>query len=381
MKHIIATILLIAATFSTALAQTVETILTAPANFEDISVAPDGTLFLASAPGGHLVWKVTLEGELSVYAQNIYGALGGTVSPDGTVYMSLWNWGQVRAIAQDGSHVPVVTGVSGPTGIAMSNDPRYIYYAAYNTGAIYRFDTESIERELLENGPEIYGPDGLVVDDDETLYMANFLDSRIHKRTADGEMSLLATLPGNGTGYIDYHDGVLYVAGLNTHKIYQIDTSDGSWSVLAGTGVPGSTDGPALEAQFTAPNGLALSPDGRYLYIGESGRLRRITLSSTTAVGEVVIQPAQLHGASPNPFNPRTTISFSLAESGAVDVSVHDLRGRRVADLFSGSLPAGNHPVSWNGLDRAGRAVASGVYVVRLNAAGSVQSKTMTLAR
>ena len=361
--------------------QTVDKLLTAPANFEDISVGPDGSLFLVSAPGGNVVWKVTPGGSLSTYAQNMQGPLGGAVGPDGTVYVSMWNTARIQAIAPDGTQSPVATGISGPTGIAVANDPRYIYAASYNWGAIYLIDTQTGTRAVLENGPEIYGPDGIVVDENDNLYLANFLDSRIHKRSASGDLELLATLPGSGTGYIDYRDGVLYVAGLNTHVIYRVDAVTGAWSVLAGTGQPGAVDGPLLQAQFNAPNGLALSPDGQYLYIGESGRLRRISLDGVAGAVETLPAPLDLHGAAPNPFNPRTTIRFALDQDREVRVSVLDVRGFRVAELFAGYLPAGEHELAWDGRDSAGRATASGTYFVQAVTGAATATSKMVLAR
>jgi hypothetical protein len=71
--------------------------------------------------------------------------------------------------------------------------------------------------------------------------------------------------------------------------------------------------------------------------------------------------------AMPNPFNPRTTIPFSLPSHGDVSLDVYDVLGRRVVTLLDGILSAGTHRVVWNGTDDAGRHVGSGTYVVRLH--------------
>ncbi|MCP3859200.1 MAG: T9SS type A sorting domain-containing protein [Phycisphaeraceae bacterium] len=68
----------------------------------------------------------------------------------------------------------------------------------------------------------------------------------------------------------------------------------------------------------------------------------------------------------PNPFNPVTTISFSLAEPGAVQLAVYDVRGRMVRTLVSGDMSAGEHEVVWQGKDDAGHQVASGLYFARM---------------
>ena len=66
----------------------------------------------------------------------------------------------------------------------------------------------------------------------------------------------------------------------------------------------------------------------------------------------------------PNPFNPTTNISFTLADAGAVRLTVYDLLGREVAKLVDQTLPAGATHVTWNAAETSG--LASGVYFYRL---------------
>ncbi len=74
-----------------------------------------------------------------------------------------------------------------------------------------------------------------------------------------------------------------------------------------------------------------------------------------------------LQGARPNPFNPRTTISFDLATAGAVALEIYDLKGARVRCLVDESMVAGQHAVVWNGENDLGQRVASGVYLARFH--------------
>ncbi len=68
----------------------------------------------------------------------------------------------------------------------------------------------------------------------------------------------------------------------------------------------------------------------------------------------------------PNPFNPSTTITYDLPESGPVTLAVYDLQGRQVAILAQGFRRAGRHSAVWQGRNRAGESVGSGVYLYRL---------------
>lgn len=89
----------------------------------------------------------------------------------------------------------------------------------------------------------------------------------------------------------------------------------------------------------------------------------------------------RLVGAHPNPFNPRTTVQFELAEAGPVSLEVFDTRGRRVDVLAQGRWEAGAHDIVWQGLDGAGRALPSGIYFLRMQTEAGTQLEKMTLVR
>ena len=78
----------------------------------------------------------------------------------------------------------------------------------------------------------------------------------------------------------------------------------------------------------------------------------------------------------PNPFNPRTTINFSTPREGHVNLSVYDIRGRRVGTLMDETQPAGEHSLVFSPDD-----LASGVYFYRLKAPGFEQVRRLVLVR
>lgn len=82
-----------------------------------------------------------------------------------------------------------------------------------------------------------------------------------------------------------------------------------------------------------------------------------------------------LSAPAPNPFNPRTTFSFTLARPSDTRVVIHDARGRRVDQLWNGPLGAGDHTFTWDGRDVNARRVASGVYFVKVRG-GSFEART-----
>ncbi len=90
----------------------------------------------------------------------------------------------------------------------------------------------------------------------------------------------------------------------------------------------------------------------------------------------------QLRPNAPNPFNPRTEISFFTAgESETVSLDIFDARGNRIRQLLSGPLNGGWHTAVWNGRDDHGRPCASGIYHARLRQGTARQVMKMTLVR
>lgn len=84
----------------------------------------------------------------------------------------------------------------------------------------------------------------------------------------------------------------------------------------------------------------------------------------------------------PNPFNPETKIRYNLPAAGFVKVEIFDLLGRTVATLVdNNNHQAGYHIVTWNGKNRDGRQVASGVYVYRLTTSKETLVRKMLLMK
>lgn len=68
----------------------------------------------------------------------------------------------------------------------------------------------------------------------------------------------------------------------------------------------------------------------------------------------------------PNPFNVATRLKFSLPQSAEIQLAVFDMLGREINEITAGIQPAGHYEMIWNGRNRAGEELASGVYLVRL---------------
>ncbi len=88
-----------------------------------------------------------------------------------------------------------------------------------------------------------------------------------------------------------------------------------------------------------------------------------------------------LYANTPNPFNPATKLAFALSRPGAVSLRIYGIDGRLVRTVVAGDLAVGRHEYMWYGDDDGGRTVASGTYVVRLEAPDRSQMQRITLVK
>lgn len=102
--------------------------------------------------------------------------------------------------------------------------------------------------------------------------------------------------------------------------------------------------------------------------------------SGATGVGDTPTQLA-VTSVAPNPFNPRTTVSFDLPIAGPVELIVYDTRGRTVKTLVATEVEAGSHTAVWNGKDNNGAKAAAGVYLIRLKSGSEHRTVKVVIAK
>ncbi|HKW14906.1 MAG TPA: FlgD immunoglobulin-like domain containing protein [Candidatus Krumholzibacteria bacterium] len=105
-----------------------------------------------------------------------------------------------------------------------------------------------------------------------------------------------------------------------------------------------------------------------------------VSLSGVTAVGTPGLNAYDIIAVVPNPFNPETSIHFSLPRAVAVSAEIYAIDGSRVVSLLRGeNLPAGEDQVRWDGRNASGQRVASGVYLFRLTSVLGVRTARLVL--
>ena len=179
-------------------------------------------------------------------------------------------------------------------------------------------------------------------------------------------------------------------------RMVEIDESGRIWS--SGLGTTGYLENNEWhlipELANTASDKFIFDGNGRYALNAfemdtDSDPVERINFSgvyeyipNTVAVKEKS-KPEPFITASnyPNPFNPSTTISFSLPQESYVTVSVYNVSGQKIATLTSEKMPAGNNSVTWNAQTDTGSRSASGIYFYRIEAGNYMKSGKMLLLR
>ena len=97
--------------------------------------------------------------------------------------------------------------------------------------------------------------------------------------------------------------------------------------------------------------------------------------------GEAPVRVFRLGQNHPNPFNPVTTIRYTLEKEGPVELAVFDVSGRKIRTLVSGLKAPGDHVATWNGTDPSGSPVPSGLYFYQLLSGTDVETRKMMLVK
>jgi hypothetical protein len=172
-----------------------------------------------------------------------------------------------------------------------------------------------------------------------------------------------------------WNDEWVVITTLN--KGFEGDIDEVSvWNVARGSGdIESGWEYPL----FGDESGLAA-----YWRMDEAGWVQGVTLYPTgvhESGGEDTAGTPLLRANHPNPFNPRTTISFSLPEVSHVELTIYDAAGRLVRTLVCEHMAPGPHSAVWDGRTNSGSRAASGVYFCRLSTPVGTESSTMVMVR
>lgn len=237
-----------------AFAQTVSTITDAFPASGGVTRGLDGTLFVAdygptlSSSTGANVYRVGLDGTVTLHASGFIGASGNTIDREGYLLQSSIRQASVIRVSPLGEKTTLASGLGGPIGIAVDSQDR-VYIADCGRNTIYQVASNGT-RTSFAMGALFNCPNGLTIDKDDNLYTANFGNGDVLKVSPSGQISRLATLNGANNGHLTYANDRLYVVARRANQLYEVSLS-GQVTLLAGTGARGKADGPAQQATFS----------------------------------------------------------------------------------------------------------------------------------
>lgn len=152
-------------------------------------------------------------------------------------------------------------------------------------------------------------------------------------------------------------------------------------------------DGATVRALLFSETGRRLPAGLNTLLQVEGGRnlkIQAVDLSSVEGLTmpaivkdnfELLPQGYALYQNHPNPFNPLTTIAFDIPKASLVDLKIYNLLGQEICQLVGGFLPAGRHQITWDGRNRDGSVMASGIYFYTITADRFNDRKKMILLK
>ncbi len=201
-----------------------------------------------------------------------------------------------------------------------------------------------------------------------------------------------------GTGVLISAGGVTISGSASDVWIFQIaqdlTVANGAIVTLSGgaqtSRIFWQVGGQATLGTTAAMKGIILCQTAIAMSTGATLNGAALAQSAVTLDGNAVVRPVVtsvkddgvvLHEFTlsqnyPDPFNPSTTISFSIASKSVVSLRIFDVLGKEVATIISGELPEGNYSRQWNA---AG--VKSGVYFYRLQAGSFTETKKLVLLK
>jgi hypothetical protein len=106
-----------------------------------------------------------------------------------------------------------------------------------------------------------------------------------------------------------------------------------------------------------------------------------LTLSTMTIAEESLPLSFHISQNYPNPFNPITRITYSIPKESQVTISIFNLLGQKIVDLVSQNITPGEYSMTWNGTNRSGEAVPSGIYIYSIEADEFQSSKKMVMIK
>lgn len=242
-----------------------------------ITVSDNGDLYVADygnyrTNDGTSVFRITPNGVISTFASGLgQSNSGNDFDPQGNLIQSAFASNVVRRIDPQGNATDIAN-VPGPVGVVAADDGN-IYVASCSIPSTIQRISPGGQVSTFATNPQFMCTNGLTAAPDGTLYTINWRDGKVFRIKPNGNTKLIGGL-GVAGAHIVYGNGELYATGRGGNGVYRMSL-DGQVARIAGSGEDGNMDGAPLEATFSSPNGIAISNDGRFLYVDGTSDAQR----------------------------------------------------------------------------------------------------------
>jgi len=280
--------------------------------------------------------------------------------------------------------------VQGPPELAGISDYRTVVWVTGSVTETLNSEEQSLLQSYLDNGGSVlitgqnigYDLVELGSADDSTFY-ANYL--RAGYEADDPGIGTNILMKGiDGDKISHSYQPYFFISGGNSANnqvspdiIVPINGAEGTFEYF-GTGLMGKSSAIKYSGDYRLVymsfgiegiNELHTRPIYRYDVLRRIiGWLQEdpgiLTISEERI--ETIPQKFFLYPNYPNPFNPETSIMFSLDITSPIEVKIYSILGQEISTLHSGILESGYHSMVWNGTDQFGKSVGSGVYIYRI---------------
>ena len=273
-------------------------------------------------------------------------------------------------------------------GSMMGNGSYFVEYNIPSSNVVYSYNNDTLfpgppimqMSAILGGNIYIFGgigggsegfPQSSIIKFDTTLKTFSSLQVHLDKPRAGGTSVGLGNEIYIIGGFHDDRNPLSSVRILNINN-------DGSANV---------SDGPDMNFPRIQP--MAVSYKGTiYVFGGADENNQPVSavekLDVITSVPKTPAQVAagfKLENNYPNPFNPSTQISFTIAKESHVSLDVYSILGEHVKNITTKIYPKGNYRLTWNGTNDFGMQVAGGIYIYKLSTDYFTQSKKMILLK
>ncbi len=172
---------------------------------------------------------------------------------------------------------------------------------------------------------------------------------------------------------------------LHDLTVVEEQISYGQWYVTDGTGIAQIDDGFFYLDEVVPPIVITVGMewaiirgilDYSFDEYGLNPRTPDDLIDEVSTLENTIELTCQFLGCYPNPFNPETNALLSLKQESKVMMAVYNIKGEKVKTLVNEDLPAGMHTIPWNGTDKNGLSVASGIYFFKTDAKDNLRDYT-----